>query len=77
MMNHQFTMKMAAALTHRLNNEAGSRNVQAAVKLAFQLAYGRTPDAEERQAAIKLIDVNGLRAFCRALLNSSEFIYVN
>jgi hypothetical protein len=77
MMNHQFTMKMAAALASRLEKEAGGSNLAGQVKLAFQLAYGRTPDSGEQAAAIELIKAHGLRAFCRALLNSSELIYVN
>jgi hypothetical protein len=77
LMNHSFTMKMAAALADRLKKEAGADHPSAHVAFAFQLTYGRPPDAEEQAAALELVEKHGLRAFCRALLNSSELIYVN
>jgi hypothetical protein len=77
MMNHRFTVKMAAALADRLEKQAGASDSAGKVESAFQLAYGRTPDADELTAAVKLINAHGLRAFCRAIMNSSEFIYVN
>jgi hypothetical protein len=77
LMNHSFTMAMADALSKRLAAEAGESNSNEQIRLGFKLAYGRMPSAAEKSAAATLIDTYGMRAFCRALLNSSEFIYVN
>ena len=43
---------------------------------AFLLAYSRPPHDEEIRAASHLIETHGLRAFCRAILNTNEFIYL-
>ena len=77
MMNHRFTIDMADSFAGRLSEEAGSNNVSGQVGRAFELAYGRLPDAEEAAAAAALVENHGLRAFCRAVINSSELIYVN
>jgi hypothetical protein len=44
------------------------------VKRAFQLAYQRDPRVEELSASTQLISERGLAMFCRALLNTSEFM---
>jgi hypothetical protein len=49
----------------------------AQVRRAYQLAFGREAADEELAAATSLVDQHGLRAFCRAILNSSELIYVD
>jgi hypothetical protein len=79
MMNHRFTIDMAEALAERLTSEADSNDDQSEgqVRRAFELALAREPDAVELAAALELVERHGLRAFCRALLNSSELIYVN
>ncbi len=75
MMNHTFTMDMAAALSERLKREAGD-DAAAQVRLAYRLAFGRIPGEEELAEASRLAAAHGLRAFCRALLNASELIYL-
>ncbi len=75
LMNHRFSLDMTRFLTERLEREAA--DVDARVALAFELAYARTPTDAERSASRKLIETHGLRSFCRALLNSNEFIFVN
>ena len=77
LMNHRFTMEMAESFARRLSEEAGSNNVSGQVDRAFELAFGRLPDAEEAAVAAALVEKHGLRAFCRAVMNSSELIYVN
>jgi hypothetical protein len=77
MMNHSFTMNMAGFFAQRLSTEVGPHNIPAQVERAFELAYGRVPGPAEQSAAKTLIEQHGLRAFCRAMLNSSELIYVN
>lgn len=69
LLNHSFTLDMAAELEKRLTTDR--------VAQAFRLAYGRSPAAEEAAAAEQLIATHGFVAFARALFNSSEFLYVH
>lgn len=77
LMNHSFTMAMAEALSERVTTSAGKDKISAQIALAFELALGRKPNSREQAASAALVEKHGLRAFCRAILNSSELIYVN
>jgi hypothetical protein len=77
LMNHSFTMTMAEALSKRLAGSTDPANYDRQIKLGFTLAFGREPTAAELSAATALVGKYGMRAFCRALLNSNEMIYVN
>jgi hypothetical protein len=77
LMNHRFTLEMARFLAGRLESEAGADDPEGQVRRAFLLAYARPPDAQEVEMANRLIRRHGLRAFCRALLNSNELISLN
>ena len=74
LLNHRFTLDMAVGLAQRL--EASAQGQYQQIELAFLLAYGRTPTDIEHSAAADLIRGFGLRAFCRALLNSNELMYL-
>jgi hypothetical protein len=82
MMNHRFAHEMAAAMAGRLEREAPAvpddavATARNRVRLAFLLAYGREPDAEESAESAKLISRAGTKAFCLALLNTNELIFV-
>jgi hypothetical protein len=69
LLNHSFTSDMAAALAERV---AGDDPVAAAYAVVFQ----RPPDDAERRAAESLVRSHGLRAFCRALVNSNELVFL-
>lgn len=77
LLNHQFTLDMAAAFAQRLAREAPGESPDAQVTLAFELAFARPPDADELQTARQIIESHGLDSFCRALLNTNEFVYVD
>jgi hypothetical protein len=77
MMNHRFTLDMAAFLANRVERESATGDRSAQVRRAFELTLARPPADDEAAAAIELIDSHGMRAFCRALLNANEFIYLN
>jgi hypothetical protein len=77
LMNHSFTMDMAEAFAERLSKEASQADPASQIKRAFEITYARNPDDAELAAAVALVKEHGLRAFCRALLNSGEMIYVN
>lgn len=76
MMNHRFTMDMAESLAARVEAEAGSQP-EDHVSQAFRLAFQREPGNEELKVARRAIEEHGLRALCRAILNSSELIYLD
>jgi mono/diheme cytochrome c family protein len=75
MLNHSFTLDMAAALAKRLKQEAGD-DVAAQVDRVYRLCYSRPATKEEVSACRQLVDRHGLAALCRVLLNTSEMIYV-
>jgi mono/diheme cytochrome c family protein len=75
MTNHTFPLAMAASLADRLRAEAGE-DATAQVRRGFLLAFGREPDEEELAATTALVDSQGMRAFCRAVLNANEFVTV-
>jgi hypothetical protein len=77
LLNHSFTMTMADALSTRLSSATDRADYGGQIKLGFKLVFGREPSPDELSAATTLVSKYGTRAFCRALLNSSEMIYVN
>jgi hypothetical protein len=76
LMNHSFALDMAGFLAERLTREAGP-DPAAEVRRGFLLAYGRPPTDAESAACIGTIRTHGLRAFCRAVLNSNELIHLD
>ena len=75
MLNHQFTLDMADAFARRLIRDAGDEPDQQ-IQHGFRLCYSRAATEPERKACRELIAEHGLAAFCRVLLNTSEFIYL-
>jgi hypothetical protein len=75
LMNGRFLVQQAGFFAERLRREAGD-DPAAQVRRGFRLAFGREPSAEESVAAVRLIREQGTTAFCRALLNANEFLYV-
>jgi len=74
LLNNSFLLDQSRFFAQRLEREAAATPQR--IDRAFHLAFGRAPGNEEQQAAAQLIAQHGLAAFCRALLNSNEFIYV-
>lgn len=70
LLNHHFTLDLAAALATRLD-------ATDPVSHAYALAFQRPPTAKEKSAAVALIATHGRDAFCRALLNANELIYLD
>ena len=73
--NSNFVLEQAGFLATRLRREA-SEDAGEQVTRAFQLMVGREPDPFERKESIAVIRDLGLDAFCRALYNTSEFLFV-
>ena len=75
LLNSSFVMQQARFFAERLEREAG-KDGEAQVRRAFALAFQREPARDELKASIRLVREQGLTAFCRALLNANEFVYV-
>jgi hypothetical protein len=75
MLNHQFTLDMAAHWADRLRREAVD-DVQRQAQMAFELAYSRQPIKEELDASLDFVSDHGLDGLCRVLVNSNEIIYL-
>ena len=71
LLNHSFTLDMAQAFAGRLSGDAAAQIVQ-----AYSVAFQRQPSPKEVAAGTALIAAHGLPAFCRALLNANELIYL-
>lgn len=76
LLNSRFMMQQADLFAKRLVRDAGA-DVSSQIRRGFALAFQREPAADEHAAAVKLVNEFGLIAFCRALLNANEFVYVN
>lgn len=82
MLNHKFTLDMADALAARVIDAAGESKTErprteSQVEQLFQFAYQRSPGDQERAKLVAAVKRTELRAVCRAILNSSELIYVD
>jgi mono/diheme cytochrome c family protein len=75
LLNSRFVIQQAADFAQRLEAEAGTDPARQAQR-GFRLAFGREPSSAERSAAVALIASHGSAAFCRALYNANEFVYV-
>lgn len=69
LLNHSFTLDMAAALSARLEKTDP-------VTHAYSLAFQRKPTAQEQKSAAFFLRTYGTTAFCRSLLNANELIYL-
>ncbi len=72
LLNNSFTIDMSAAFARRMAAESPADPVGR----GFVLAFGRAPEAGEREAASRLVREHGLVALARALFNTNEFVYV-
>jgi hypothetical protein len=69
LLNHSFTLDMAKSLSTRIQTSDP-------VTRAYQISFQRDPTAREHHAATQLIATHGTEAFCRALLNANELLYL-
>ncbi len=73
--NSRFTIDESAALAERGKKEAGSE-LEDQIRRVYQLAYVRDPGSGEMGDAVSFAKSNGLPALCRAIYNSSEFLFI-
>jgi hypothetical protein len=81
LLNGQWPLKRAEAFATRVRRETtATSDVDALVNAAYRLAYGRSPQVDERKRAASLLDEEfdaGLLDLCHVLLSSNEFLYVD
>ncbi len=75
LLNNAFVIRQSGLLATRLEKEAPN-DVTAQVNRAYSLAFGRNPTSGEVVRARRYISKHSLPLFCRAMLNSNEFVYV-
>ena len=75
LLNSPFVLQQASLLAKRLRHESGADS-RAQVARACQLALGREPTREELADASGLVAEHTLEAFCRALFNANEFLFL-
>jgi hypothetical protein len=68
--NSPFILAQADKLAERVMDEG------AWTPRAYALLYGRPPTEEELEDADRFIAVHGIAAFCRAMLNTNEFLFI-
>ena len=73
--NSRFTLETAAALAARLHEEVGADPSRQIVR-AYELAFSRTPTADELREAEPIVRAHGLAPLGRALFNSNEFLFL-
>lgn len=72
--NSPFTLQRSDDFAERVRTEAGV-DPSAQVRRAYQLALSREPTAEEMTEAVPAVSTHGVSVLCRALFNSSEFLF--
>jgi hypothetical protein len=73
--NSKFILAQSDTMAERLRTEAGE-DTSAQVHRAWHLAFNRSPNRTESAEAIAFARAEGLPAFCRAVLNANEFLFI-
>ena len=73
--NSSFVIDQAQAFANHVQAEAGE-SVEAQAGLAFRLALGRSLSEPEKIPVLETVNTHGLPTLCRALFNSSEFLFI-
>ena len=76
LLNNSFVLRMAAKFSERLKEEAGA-NTTDQISLAYWLSFCRQPSPEEIAEANEFINEQGITAYCRVLVNSNAFLYMD
>jgi mono/diheme cytochrome c family protein len=73
--NSQFTLQQASFLAARTEADYPA-DVPGQINAAYQYCFGRSPSQDESLDAQEFISAQGLVPFCRAMLNSNEFLFL-
>lgn len=75
LLNSSFMTEQAEFFARRLTSEA-SKSTGKKVHAAFKRCFGRLPTDDELAVSAAFIEHAGLTQFCRAMLNTNEFVFV-
>lgn len=75
LLNSPFILQQCELLSARLKRECGD-DPPRMVARAYALCFGRAPDPEETAEALAFVTEAGWESFCRAMLNSNEFVFI-
>jgi len=73
--NSSFMLQQSQLLADRLQHDCGD-DVSRQISRAFWLCCSREPDSAELSESQEFIAEEGLAAFCRAMLNGNEFVFL-
>ncbi|NUM56340.1 MAG: DUF1553 domain-containing protein [Candidatus Hydrogenedentes bacterium] len=76
LLNSPFMTQQAEAFAERVEKDKGE-TIDAQIARAYALALCREPTEDESARSRELVNAFGMTALCRALLNVSEFVYLN
>lgn len=74
LLNNDFVLRQAELFAGRVAEAAKNREDQ--IALAYEIALGRLPDANERAAASEYLESGSLAGLAHVLMNTSEFLYL-
>ncbi len=75
LLNNPFVLRQCEPFAERLRRASGKLEDQ--IRLAFLAAYARPPASEELSLLSTYASRHGLVNFCRLIINSNEFLFVN
>jgi hypothetical protein len=76
LLNNEFLIRQSDYFAKRVFAEVGEEISDQVIR-CFLLAYSRKPNASELEISKHFVGEHGLFAFCRVILNSSEFLYID
>jgi hypothetical protein len=74
LLNNEFVLRQAELFANRVAEMAG--NPEDRIALVYEIAVGREPLAEERQAATEYLRHGSLAGLTHVIMNTSEFLYL-
>jgi len=74
LLNSPFMAQQSDLLAKRMEREAPDSSSR--INRLFQLINGRDPENDEKEGALDLVNHSGLPSLCRAMLNSSEWLFI-
>lgn len=76
LLNSAFILDQSNTFAERVVADVGA-DATTQVNRCFQLAFVREPSAKELAASVAVVKQHGLAAFCRAMLNTNELVFVD
>jgi hypothetical protein len=74
--NSPFVIQQSKHMVDRLQREGSALDVEGKIRLAFRWLLARDADSREIELSREFVEREGWEAFCRAMLNTSEFLFV-